>query len=268
MSCLINYAIVINDVILIKIIKQKCRFRVLKVEKFNARFAANEVPWLWYYVCGIKTHQDSTLFFALSLVPDANDFTFISDSTSYFIPLPLNEVCFPQVTLREFTIYVSPNELNGKNPQNNFTFSLDGPGGAVNAFGLKTAVVNISTSDTVVSVPNALVTTSDESGLDFGVYILTLSVASSVHMVFYPIVNFTVNIDQGEFLFNNIHDTTYYTICYYFISFSSCAYTCSTDFCIKCRVISCTFKVNMWSSKNLSHGLLCMHIVPLLMWGH
>ena len=125
------------------------------------------------------------------------------DSTSYFITLPLNEVSHPQVKLKEFTACFSSNELIENNPLNAFTFSLDGSEDAASAFALTTMAVNPTQLDTVVSVSNALVTTGDGSGLDFGVNILTLSVASSVHMVFYPIVNFTISIVEGKFLLSN-----------------------------------------------------------------
>ena len=62
------------------------------------------------------------------------------------------------------------------------------------------------TSDVILqmsstSVSNALVTTGDGSGLDAGVYTLTFSVASSFTLTFYPIVNFTISVVEGKFLF-------------------------------------------------------------------
>ena len=135
-----------------------------------------------------------------SLVPDANNSTIITDSTSYLVTLPLNEVSNMQVTLQEFTIYFSPNELQGKHTINDFVFQLDGSGSIVDKFALRIPSVTLAMSENVVPVPNTLLTAFG-SHLDVGTYNLTLLISTSFEPdIIYPIVNFTVNIVEGELI--------------------------------------------------------------------
>ena len=105
-----------------------------------------------------------------------------------------------QVTVQEFIVYFSPNELMGKYYENGFTFFLDGSGGAATAFELETTDVTVPLAYPAGSVPNALVTSGDASGLYIGgVYTLTLSVSGTLNlMMVNPIVNFNVSIVEGK----------------------------------------------------------------------
>ena len=86
----------------------------------------------------------------------------------------------------------------GKFIGNDFTFSLDGSGGAATAFELETTDVIVPLAYPAASVSNALVTSGDASGLDIGVYTLTLSVSGALNPIVHPIVNFNVSIVEGK----------------------------------------------------------------------
>ena len=136
------------------------------------------------------------LSFPFSLVPDSNNFTIITDSTSYTITLTLNEVSSPHVLVQNFTIYISPNEL--KNGVNLFTFLLKEPGGALSSFMLEKADSGVlEKSGTVETVDNALLTTSN-SDLEVSIHKLTLLVYPFVHSTSIELVNFTVIIVEGK----------------------------------------------------------------------
>ena len=148
---------------------------------------------------GLRADCVSSLFVFL-LVPD--NFTIITDSTSYFITLPLNEVTDQGdvVTLQEFTIFFSSSILNGIYLPNVFIFLLQSVGGGgLSSFVLQTTAYQLPVTDTIETRSNAL-QISAGSSLDIGVYNLTLQ-ANPFDSTPFPIVNFTVNIVEGKFKF-------------------------------------------------------------------
>ena len=135
-------------------------------------------------------------FLTLFLVPEPDNFTVITDSTSYTATLPLNEVTSAGVSIQEFTIYLSPNELSGKYPVNTFLLILEEPSGNLASFVLENKNFELlQNSDTVQTVPNALLTASD-SNLEVGIYNITLSVQPFGSAPF-DLVNFVVTIVEG-----------------------------------------------------------------------
>ena len=117
----------------------------------------------------------------------------------------------PPVTLQEFTIYFSPNELNGKYDANMFIFLIQESGGTPGLFMLEQVNFSLDQSKTVQNRSNALLFSGDPSELGIGTYIITLLV-NPFELLPYPIATFTLNITEGNSNLSKVNGSSFHIL--------------------------------------------------------
>ena len=120
--------------------------------------------------------------------------------------MPVNELSGPSVILQEFTIYFSPNELNGKYILNFFAFLLSGDDNLASFEIAEPAFsfFEVGPDPVIMNESNALLFTGNASTIQLGTYVVTL-LANPFETSSFPIANFTINITEGKSNFSEAY---------------------------------------------------------------